>query len=45
MGDKSPKANNKQSAQKKVKSDGNDAKKKADTAAKQVVKTEVKGKK
>lgn len=39
MGDKSPKANKKQSSQKQTKTDASDAKKKNDSAAKQVDKT------
>ncbi len=38
MGDKSPKANQKKTAQKQTKSNSNSQKKSADTAAKQVVK-------
>lgn len=39
MGDKSPKANKKQATQKQTKTNAVDAKKKSDTAAKQIDKT------
>jgi hypothetical protein len=39
MGDKSPKSNKKQATQKQTKTDGVDAKKKSDAAAKQVDKS------